>query len=291
MDFESFRIFCAVAAELSVTQAAAHLGRVPSNVTTRIQQLEAEVGIELFVRAGKRLALSAAGTEFLDYAQRLLALQEEALQVVTGATEGGSLRIGSMETTAAVRLPLQLARFHAANLTTSIKLQTGPSRPLIEDVRQGRLDCAFVALPLAVNSEEFLDEMRLEAQPLWTEEMRLLLPASETEATFPLDVRVRTLVAFRPGCTYRSMAEDILAVGDSPAWTVHEMASAHSMLACVAAGSCVTLLPASVIETTPISMSLRSLPVGLVATQLVWRKDYKAPAFARLRQQLTEPGI
>ena len=78
MDRESLKIFKAVAAELSITQASVRLGRAPSNVTTRIQQLEADVGAELFVRAGKRMTLSVAGECFLDYAQRMLALEEEA---------------------------------------------------------------------------------------------------------------------------------------------------------------------------------------------------------------------
>ncbi|MDI7047178.1 LysR family transcriptional regulator, partial [Escherichia coli] len=94
MDLESLNIFCIVAAELSITRAAGRLGRVQSNVTTRIQQLEADVGVELFVRSGKRLSLSTAGERFLDYARRLLALEEEARNVVTGGLDGGVLRMG-----------------------------------------------------------------------------------------------------------------------------------------------------------------------------------------------------
>lgn len=81
MDLESLRIFRAVASELSITHAAARLGRVQSNVSTRVQQLETELGADLFVRTGKRMALSAAGERFLDYAQRMLALGEEARHV------------------------------------------------------------------------------------------------------------------------------------------------------------------------------------------------------------------
>ena len=78
MDSETLRIFSAVAAELSITRAAARLGRAPSNVTTRIQQLEGELGIELFSRVGKRMSLSAAGERLVEYSARLLALEEEA---------------------------------------------------------------------------------------------------------------------------------------------------------------------------------------------------------------------
>ena len=108
MDSETLRIFAAVAAELSITRAAARLGRAPSNVTTRIQQLESDLGTELFVRTGKRLSLSPAGERLVDYGARMLALEDEARQVVSGGGHAGVLRLGSMESTAAARLPLVL---------------------------------------------------------------------------------------------------------------------------------------------------------------------------------------
>ena len=132
MDSESLRIFCAVAAELSITNAAARLGRVPSNVTTRIQQLEADMGVALFVRTGKRIALSGAGERFQDYATRMLALEDEARQAVTGGRDGGSLRIGSMESTAASRLPAVLAGYHGQQAVTRLTLKTGRSPELVE---------------------------------------------------------------------------------------------------------------------------------------------------------------
>ncbi|WP_248787094.1 helix-turn-helix domain-containing protein, partial [Escherichia coli] len=61
MDPTSLAIFLAVASQGSVTRAAAQLGRAPSNVTTRMQQLEAELGVTLFGRAGKRMRLTCAG--------------------------------------------------------------------------------------------------------------------------------------------------------------------------------------------------------------------------------------
>ena len=170
MEMESLTIFCAVASELSVTQAAARLGRAPSSVTTRIQQLEADIGAQLFVRTNKRMALTAAGERFLEYAQRLLALAEEARHVVTGGREGGTLRVGSMESTAASRLPALLAAYHARFPATRLALSTGPSRPLIEQVRTGLLDCAFVALPPAFGAAA-LDELGLASTSVWREEL------------------------------------------------------------------------------------------------------------------------
>ncbi|MGK5060969.1 LysR family transcriptional regulator [Janthinobacterium sp. LB3P112] len=288
MDLESLTTFCAVATELSVTQAAARLGRAPSSVTTRIQQLEADIGAELFVRTNKRMALTVAGERFLEYAQRLLALAEEARHVVTGGREGGTLRVGSMESTAASRLPALLAAYHARYPATRLALSTGPSRPLIEDVRTGLLDCAFVALPPSFGGSAALAELGLASTAVWREELCLLLPASEGQAHRPVDVRTRSLAAFPPGCTYRAIAEEVLGVAGSTQWRVQEMSSYHTMIACVAAGACVTLLPASVLALSEAPASLITLSIGQIDTLLVWRAGFDVPAFQHLLAQLGE---
>ena len=288
MEMESLTIFCAVASELSVTQAAARLGRAPSSVTTRIQQLEADIGAQLFVRTNKRMALTAAGERFLEYAQRLLALAEEARHVVTGGREGGTLRVGSMESTAASRLPALLAAYHARFPATRLALSTGPSRPLIEQVRTGLLDCAFVALPPAFGAAA-LDELGLASTSVWREELCLLLPASEGPVRRAVDVRTRSLAAFPQGCTYRSIAEEMLGVAGSTQWRVQELSSYHTMIACVAAGACVTLLPASVLALSDAPATLTTLLVGQADTLLVWRAGFDVPAFQHLLVQLSNP--
>ena len=71
MDLAALAIFRAVVRENGVTRAAAKLNRVQSNVTTRIKQLEEELGAALFVRDGRRLVLTPAGHTLLPYAERL----------------------------------------------------------------------------------------------------------------------------------------------------------------------------------------------------------------------------
>lgn len=283
METESLRIFCAVAAELSITQAAARLGRAPSNVTTRIQQLEAELGAGLFVRTGKRIALSAAGEQFLVYAERLLALEDEARQVVSNGASGGVLRIGSMESTAASRLPGVLAAFHVDHPGTQLSLRTGPSRQLIEQVRTGALDCAFAALP---DGGGDLAETGLRAMPVWTEDLLLLMPPGEAGVDDVRKVTARSLAAFPQGCTYRSLAEDRLGIAGAAAWRVHEMSSYHAMIVCVAAGACVTVLPASVLALGGAPASLTTLPLGRLDTCLVWRDGFATPAFRAFSELL-----
>ena len=83
MDLTQLEMFNAVAEAGSITQAAAKVHRVPSNLTTRLRQLETELGVDLFIRENQRLRLSPAGHNFLRYSQQILALVE---------TGSGSLR-------------------------------------------------------------------------------------------------------------------------------------------------------------------------------------------------------
>ncbi|MBW6280703.1 LysR family transcriptional regulator, partial [Pseudomonas aeruginosa] len=144
MDLSSLEIFRAVAHEASVTRAAQQLQRAQSNVTTRIRQLEEDLGVELFLRDGKRMSLTERGSEFLAYAEQLLALADEARQSMHPAEPGGRLRLGSMESTAASRLPALLASYHKACPRVALEVSTGTSRALFDGVRARRLDLSLI---------------------------------------------------------------------------------------------------------------------------------------------------
>lgn len=288
MNSESLKIFCTVAVELNITRAAARLGRVPSNITTRIQQLEADLGESLFIRQNKRLELSEAGRQFLDYAQRLLALEEEARHVISGGQDGGQLRIGSMESTAACRLPLPLAQFHQQNPTTRLLLRTGSSLSLLEQVHTGKLDCAFVALPSSLYEPSQFSQMGIKTEVIWQEELQLLLPEHDHSARHNVDIKTRSLAAFTQGCSYRNIAEQWLGIPANLDWNIQEMNSYHAMIACVTAGSCVALLPKHLIESMPISpLQLGRIPITTCDTLLIYRENYHVPAFSAFKACIT----
>lgn len=283
MDLSSLDIFRAVAREASVTRAAQQLQRAQSNVTTRIRQLEEDLGVELFLRDGKRMSLTERGSEFLAYAEQLLALADEARQSMHPAEPGGRLRLGSMESTAASRLPALLASYHKACPRVALEVSTGTSRALFDRVRARRLDCALVAAGPGWAGE--LDGSGLRGEPLFREELLMILPAEHPPVHDVAEVRLRTLAGFARGCTYRQLAEDSLGTP----LTVQEVGSYHAILACVAAGACVGVLPRSVLQLlgTP---PLRSLPLAQVDTWLVWREGYATAAFERWRGLLGQAG-
>ena len=280
MDFVALEIFCAVAAEGSVTRAAQRLQRVQSNVTTRVRQLEDAVGCTLFLREGKRMALTPEGQTLLAYAQRLLALAEEARQALQPSQPQGRLRLGAMESTAASRLPGPLARFHGQWPGVALELSTGASQGLLDRLRAHTLDAVLIAWPPGQPSDPALD-----AVPVFCEELLLALPADRAPISGPQEVQPGTLAAFERGCSYRHIAQQWLAARTPPLQWL-ELGSYHAILACVAAGNCVGVVPRSVLELARTPPALHLHPLQSVDTLLVRRAGYRSAALDALQQAL-----
>lgn len=287
MDHLDLLIFLAVAAELSITRAARHLGRVPSNVSTRVQQLERELGVALFRRDGKRLSLTDAGVCFRGYALRMTALTDELRQQLHPEGPTGSFRLGSMESTAASRLPEPLARFHQAWPQVRLSVRTGPSGPLLDAVRDNLLDAALVALPPSSERQAraLLAAQGLMGQAVFKEDLLLLLPPGHGPVRRAADVAVPSLAAFDAGCTYRAILEDWLE-GAPARPLIQVVGSYHAMLACVASGAAACLMPRSVLDLLKPPPGLVAHAMGEVRTWLVWRIASDTPACQAWRQLL-----
>lgn len=163
------------------------------------------------------MTLTREGLAFLPYASRILDLVAEARQVVNPAEPSGLFRVGTMESTAASRLPDLLARFHALWPSVSLQLTLGATRDLTQGVLAHRLDCALIARPMkGLGDEEAgFDPDQLETEHVFVENLLIVLPPDHPEILSPADLRVDTLAALEPGCTYRRIAEK-WARGESP---------------------------------------------------------------------------
>jgi DNA-binding transcriptional LysR family regulator len=281
MDLSDLHIFTAVVREGSVTGAARPLNRVQSNVTTRIRQLEADLGVALFIREGKRLHLAPAGQVLLDYADRLLTLSDEAREAVHSPEPRGAFRLGAMESTAAVRLPEVLSQYHRRYPEVAIELRTGNPQTLAGAILAGELDAAFVTEPVP---GELFDKT-----PAFDEELVIVASADHP----PIGRRTglpRSMIAFEPGCPHRKRLEDWYARrGAMPERTI-ELASYHALLGCAVAGMGAALLPMSVLTTFPERkrLSIHRLPRGenRLMTVLIWRKRADSPKIQALNQML-----
>lgn len=267
MDLSALQIFRAVVREGGVTRAAERLNRVQSNVTTRIRQLEDELGVALFIREGKRLHLAPAGQVLLDYSERLLSLADEARLAVQDSKPRGILRLGAMESTAAVRLPAALSEYHRRYPDVVLELKTGNPPKLSALILAGELDAALVTEPVA--------DASFEKVPAFVEEA-VIVSASGRPAVDKKGVASRTIIAFEHGCPHRKRLEEWYARrGELPERTI-ELGSYHAMLGCVVAGMGIALLPKSVLSTFPESKRLSVQKLAASETRfdiaLIWRR-------------------
>ncbi|HEV7914361.1 MAG TPA: LysR family transcriptional regulator [Albitalea sp.] len=281
MDLGDLQIFKAVVDEGGIVRAAHKLHRVQSNVTTRIKQLEASLGTELFYRSKQRLHLSPSGEVLLDYAERLLRLSDEARGAVVGSAPRGALRLGALESTTASRLPGVLARYHAACPDVRVELHTGTNDALTARVADRRLDAAFVA--------EVPSTAGLSHLPLFTEKLVLISATQRRAIRAPADLAGESLIAFPSGCAYRRVLQRWLGPEQAAGRRVLELGSYHAIVACVASGTGVALVPQSVLETVQgADVRQHRLPrsVSHVVTPLIWRTGEQSGALLALQEML-----
>ncbi len=268
MELAQLNMVRAVAQTGSVAQAAVQLHCVPSNITTRIKQLEGELGTPLFIRAGRGLAISAAGEIFLEYCERILALVEESKRAVdASAIPRGTLRIGAVESSASGRLPPLLAEYHRRYPDVSLELVTGAWNELLDDLQHHRLDVALVA---AGNKRA-----KLEHSVVYSERLVLIASACSEPIRRPEDLAGRTLLVWPPGCPYRAALENWLEPqAFQPA--VASYASWGTIIGCVSAGIGVALAPEGILaryEQVDQLASYRFDELQPVDNLLFWRKD------------------
>lgn len=157
--FRQLRVFSEVARHLSFARAAEALHLTPPAVTMQVKELEAHVGLPLFDRSGRQVALTTAGEYMLVYARRMLATLKDAEDAAARlkGVELGQLVIG-MVSTAKYFLPKLLARFREEHPGVEIRLAVGNREQLVALLHAGEVDIAIMGRPpkeLATRAEPF----------------------------------------------------------------------------------------------------------------------------------------
>ena len=287
MDLTQLEMFNAVAETGSITQAAQRVHRVPSNLTTRIRQLEADLGVELFIRENQRLRLSPAGHSFLRYSQQILSLVDEARMVVAGDEPQGLFSLGALESTAAVRIPETLARYNQRYPRIQFDLATGPSGTMTDGVLEGTLSAAFVDGPVM--------HPGLDGMPVSPEEMMIVAAHGHPPISRASEVNGASIYAFRANCSYRRHFESWFHADQATPGRIHEMESYHGMLACVIAGAGLALIPRSMLESMPGHHQVEAWPLAekwrWLTTWLVWRRGAMSRQLEAFIALLDEPAV
>jgi DNA-binding transcriptional LysR family regulator len=250
VDVIDLKVVDAVARHGSMNKAAVELNTVQSNVSSRIRSLEDELGVSLFQRSAKGVQITPAGRRILPYAARLSKLLSDASAAARDdGKPSGVLEIGTLETTLALRLPLLIARFANAWPDVRPVVRTGTTQSLIQAVVDCKLEGAFVAGPV--------EHPEVQAETVFQEELVLVTSrAVRTLEAVRAITHLKTVV-FRIGCSYRQRMDSLLSGMGLLAPEPLEFGSIDGILACVAAGVGITLLPRGVVA--------RAWQEGLVA--------------------------
>lgn len=252
MELKILKTFIAVAELGTVARASERLHCVQSNVTTRIKSLEAETGVALFERRRSGMRLTAAGEHFLPHARQVLASAEAAEAALAGFSDNARLlRVGSMETTLAVRLPDVFRRFRAAHPHVTIRVTAGPTDDLAARLLDGRLDIALVGGAFR--------HPDITGQPVFAEEMVLATPKAFASVE---EARTLPVAVFRQGCSYREFTLRWMRGAGLAPNEVFELGTLDGILGCVTAGLGVSCLPRAVVENSLFRDHLRLHPVG-----------------------------
>ena len=157
--FRQLRVFSEVARQLSFSKAALAMHLTPPAVTMQIKELESHVGLPLFERSGRQVALTTAGEYMLVYARKILATLKDAEDAAARLQklEIGTLTIG-MVSTAKYFLPRLLAEFQREHEGIEVRLIVGNREQLLKMLQGNEVDIAIMGRPpkeMATRAEPF----------------------------------------------------------------------------------------------------------------------------------------
>ena len=270
MDAADLKVFETVARLGGMNRAAVELNTVQSNVTARIQALEADIGSMLLERHSRGVSLTQAGQRLLPYADKVARLLDDARRAARddGAPRG-VLTIGSLETTAALRLTPLLTRYATDNPAVDLVLRTGTTCELVGDTLEQRVDGAFVCGPVA--------HPELEEQVMFREELVVLAAPDVASLSAALTTGEVRLVVLRVGCSYRQMLQTLLARRGIVVQRLLEFGTLEAIFGCISAGLGITLLPRALVggvcDAGRVSMHTLAPEDAVVDTVFIRRRD------------------
>jgi DNA-binding transcriptional LysR family regulator len=181
------------------SHAATRLHRSPSAVSMQLRKLEAQAGQRLFKRRGRGLALTDAGNVLLQYARRVLALNDELGSALGAADTRAAIRLGIPQDLADVILEELLVRYTTSRPNVQLEIKAGRNFELAADVASGKLDVAVAFAAPGTGSAD-----KIATVPVAWIGCPTMLPNAGPGSIVPLTV-------FDGPCLFRDMAIDALS--------------------------------------------------------------------------------
>jgi LysR family hydrogen peroxide-inducible transcriptional activator len=251
-------------------------------LSVQIKDLEEALGADLFERSARQLRLSAFGEEFLLRVRDILRSVDELGDLARAHRHQlvGRLRIGVIPTVAPYLLPAMISSLTRANADLDIHVRETVTPKLIQELSDGRLDTAIVALPI---SEPQMDET-----PLFKESFVLVRPLEDEGKPVPGKdmLREMRLLLLEEGHCFREQALSFCDMGTVRPREILDGSSLTTLVQMVGAGIGVTLIPeiAMSVETRSAAVSIARFhePQPSRTIGMIWRKT------SPIARQLTE---
>jgi len=275
-DLDLLRSFVSVVDAGGFTRAGERVHRTQSTVSQQVKRLEDDIGKPLLNRVGKQVTLTEDGERLLSYARRILALAEEARDVVARPDTEGSIRLGLPEDFAAYRLTRLLAGFARSSPGLRLDIRVAQSVDLRRDLDRGDLDLALVKRDAGSRG----------GIAVWPERLHWVTSRSHPIAA---DARSLPLIFFPTGCLYRTRAIHAIEAAGRAWHMAYTSSSLAGIQAAVAAGLGLSILPAIAVQPEHLVLTAKNgfKPIDKTELALVAAPE-ASPATLRLANRLAE---
>jgi DNA-binding transcriptional LysR family regulator len=275
MEIRQLRSFQTVANLLSFNRAAERLNYAQSSISAQIQALEEELKVQLFDRLGRRVQLTEAGTQLLEYANKILDLVAESHSEMTAVKEPlGSLTIRIPETFGVHRLPAVIKEFHRRCPKVRLHFITCAHEGLEKDLRKGLTDLAFLLTESFQAADLMMETVGFESVVLVAGPDH---PLAAKKAVPTQALTGETILLSRVDCSYRKSFERLLHEEGITRLTKLEFHSVEVIKRSVMAGVGITVLPEIAVAEEVATQRLVILPWSQgqieVALLMIWYRD------------------
>ena len=272
LTLKQFRYFEALARHGHFGRAAEACAISQPALSVQIKEMEETLGTPLFERGARQVRLTSFGEDFATRIREILRSVDELGDLARAAREGlaGRLRIGVIPTIAPYLLPAIISDLSRSHPDVDVHIRETLTPRLIQELAEGRLDTAILALPV---SESWMTEI-----PLFSEEFVLVRPGAYAgePAPSPEELREMRLLLLEEGHCFRDQALSFCQIPSILGRDGLDGSSLSTLVQMVGAGIGVTLIPemAVPVETRSAAVSLARFgdPRPLRTVGMVWRR-------------------
>jgi DNA-binding transcriptional LysR family regulator len=258
LDVRRLRLLCDLSRLGTIAAVAQAHTYTPSAVSQQLSALEREAGVPLLERAGRRVTFTAAGQVLVQHAEAVLAALEHASAALAAVSTGlsGPLRIGAFPTAVRTLLPAALVTLGEQHPGLELMVTELDPVAVPAALRERRLD---VALLHDYDIVPVKPDAGLDSTPLLDETVFLAVPDAENAASLG-DVRDAAWIMANPGTLCHTVTLHVCRAAGFTPRTRHQADDFSTVLALVAAGQGVSLVPQLAAAQPPAGVRLIPLP-------------------------------